>query len=83
MVREPIKINSVGSNLTEGMLLFIGTFSCIERLISGKRGSVSLLHSMKIDEQWGDAEPYARQKMKAHTYRGGEGEVTCDHGLSR
>ena len=39
VVRVHIKINFVGSSLTECML--IGTFSCINKLISGKRESVS------------------------------------------
>ena len=49
----PIKIDFVGSGLTECML--VGGFSCIKKYIyiySGKRESVRSLHSMEIDEQW-------------------------------
>ena len=46
----PFKINFVGSSLTEFML--VGAYSYINKLISGKRESVSWPHSKKIDEQW-------------------------------
>ena len=49
MVRVPIKIFFVGADLTECML--VGAFSCIKKLISGKRKSVSQLLSMKTGEQ--------------------------------
>ena len=39
MVRVPTKINVVGASLTECML--VGTFSCIKKMITGKRESVS------------------------------------------
>ena len=69
--------NFVGSSLTECML--VRAFSCIKRLISGKRDSVNKLHSMKstssgtfdeIDERVGMLNAYARQKIKARA--GGE-----------
>ena len=44
-------------------------FFCFSKLFSGKHESVSQLLSLKVVEL-GDAEPYARQKIKART--GGE-----------
>ena len=52
VVRVPTNINFLGSSLTECILiLFMGIFSSIKKMNSGKRKSVSSLHPTEIDEQ--------------------------------
>ena len=68
----PIKINFVGSSLTECMLVRVGTFSFIKKMIlnSGKREKRELATFDEKPTSSGSAEPYARQQIKART--GGE-----------
>ena len=75
------KILHVGGFKSRRVPTLAGTFSCLKKLISGKREGVSLLHSMKNRRaSSGNVEPYALQKKKRHTYQGEEGTtpVTTD-----
>ena len=66
--------------------ILVRTSVLAQKMCSGKRESVSLPHSMGIDEQW-ECRTLCAIKMKARTGGGGDDgdddDDTCDHGLSR
>ena len=75
----PIKIDFVGSSLTDCMLVR-GTFSCIK--IDWRKARERELATLNENRRAVGMLKPMRDKNKG-THRGGRRDDTCDHGLSR